>query len=920
MAQYKGKQQTISSVSDILGFILEQSELPPDKRRPVRPPPTADSQAKDDYASTLVDALAMPGTFVGDQYLETINNLVNPEVAIQTQTGSGGSFKIGLQTLPEFFNNPDATIDKAFEKGRTLSKLSKIAWAGEQMRMLAGSTYAKKMGLFEGYGELKPVLERALGQSAMDSKSDRDKMWVADATDKLKKKGLISTINLQDLKNMKNSLSKNDPNYNRLVRQIAALENPNIQDTDAFRTLLDMEFEQRGKSILGTRKVSELTPSELEEFNKVRSAKNTLNVWKTADKYNASDIKRARENILKTENRFKEQFTAIKEGKTFDIGNGNIVDYSTFSEKLKQKELDAVKKNLQQLSSTKSSFSTIQFWSKLGKIEGTYLGIKKTLGPDSVENFFNGKFFDPKYGYFGCPSAKVKKSFTSKGSNGDWNSIKFVKSLSAQKTGKKTIIDGYNDRMVELYYLNPVTWMKSLVNGEGFAWIADKHNDKLLSMWNVKDKDSDFFKLTEPEFWKFFKEYKDLDPVKQAAMRTLHPEYDGILGHIAKGLKNQNSAFAKKFAKSEELLDKLSRFEGLAKVFSTPTRALNWINENTLGKVQQGVRNGLFKVLSKMKMFGADDAAMALLESWKVSGGAALSSAISKAIIGALGAAGTAIGGPLGTVLTFAISIILDKIVKEVTKYLIYGVIGLFGLVFLIGSLMEYGNRSKVDAYSRIVPAGISYNPEFEDYGESSLDSLELDINGIPSLSDEECILSNPSAPCSQGYVDSMGTHSIMRELKPVDLSFLGSIFSPQFCDKAAGNCYVTHAWESYSYDFREACSYEGQDPNEVNPGGELWLEGSYTDDTGANHSFRLEFYHVVLYVPHIEDKSSAIPVGPGEPLAKIGTTDDGLNINACWHHPHVHYMVKLDGRYVDPLDFLNSWGCSLPTEEQCTL
>jgi hypothetical protein len=72
--------------------------------------------------------------------------------------------------------------------------------------------------------------------------------------------------------------------------------------------------------------------------------------------------------------------------------------------------------------------------------------------------------------------------------------------------------------------------------------------------------------------------------------------------------------------------------------------------------------------------------------------------------------------------------------------------------------------------------------------------------------------------------------------------------------------------------------------------------------------------------VPHVEDSSSAIAVGPGEPLAKIGTAADGLSDNLCWHGAHLHLSTKLDSAFVNPLELLNSWGCYLPSEDECDI
>ncbi|MDD2270454.1 MAG: hypothetical protein PHG60_02660, partial [Candidatus Dojkabacteria bacterium] len=114
----KQKDQTISSVSDILGFILEQSEKPVDKRRPVNVQ-TSKVQSESEYVSALIDALALPGTFVSDQVLSTVQNLVDAEISFGTQDKLG-KVEVRASDLPDFFENPDAFVDKLFEKNKNI--------------------------------------------------------------------------------------------------------------------------------------------------------------------------------------------------------------------------------------------------------------------------------------------------------------------------------------------------------------------------------------------------------------------------------------------------------------------------------------------------------------------------------------------------------------------------------------------------------------------------------------------------------------------------------------------------------------------------------------------------------------------------------------------------------------------------------
>jgi hypothetical protein len=156
------KDQTISSVSDILGFILEQSRKPPDKRKAIKN--AGEGQADSEYISTLVDALALPGTILGDTYLDTVESMVNPAVKVSTYQDRLPSAKIKLTDLPDFFDNPDKFIDDLFQKNKNISKAERIQWLGEQMRMLAGSAYAKDRKLFESYSDpaMRDILTRAV--------------------------------------------------------------------------------------------------------------------------------------------------------------------------------------------------------------------------------------------------------------------------------------------------------------------------------------------------------------------------------------------------------------------------------------------------------------------------------------------------------------------------------------------------------------------------------------------------------------------------------------------------------------------------------------------------------------------------------------------------------------------------------------
>ena len=714
---YQGKQKTVSSVSDILGFILEQSELPPEERTPVRPPETSEVQAESEYVSTLVDALAMPGTFVGEQTLSTIQSLVDPQTKIQTHQDRLGTVKIKASQLPAFFENPDEFVDKLFAGGKEISKMQRLQWAGERMKMLAGSTYAKKMKLFDGYSpEMKGIMERAVGQSAIPFKGGppqaSDITWVTQASDKIKNNGHLG----QRLNSLKKKLEfgrGSQEERERIEAEIKQIEFTYKRATNfgketggavnGFRSLLQQEFEFKKRGILGGRNVDNLSEKEFEEYSKTVEASNMVTLW---NKYQEeADISR---DITQRKNDLIKHQKALEKGDTI-VFRGKKIDYSQYSTDEKKKQLLAIKREMRDLSSANRSLQRMKFWGGVGKLEGAYYGIKNTLGPGTLEAVLNRDFYDPKKGYFGRPS--TEGTFYFGGAE-----IKFMK---ADNDDKGQLRVGYNDWMMKLYYSNPINRMKSLVTGERFAWKANQMEEQLKKMWGVKA--GDFKDLKDPKFWSFYKKFKNLDATGQAELLAFeqYRGYAKLMSRLGRVLGDKDSNLAKKFLKAEKLYDRFEKFANRARVFSTPTRLVTNFANKTVGQAQQKIRDSVVSFLSKLKMFSGNEGAKALLNSWAAgAGGKALSGAISTAVVGFLGLAGSTIAGPLGAAISLAVSSALEKITKISIKVFIYGFIGLFAVFMVLpGILGTSKKKSRIDAYSREIPGEIYYEESFDSYG-----------------------------------------------------------------------------------------------------------------------------------------------------------------------------------------------------------
>ncbi len=464
------------------------------------------------------------------------------------------------------------------------------------------------------------------------------------------------------------------------------------------------------EELLAGRNVEDLSKEEFNEYSKAQEASNMVRLWNKYQQTGKIDrqIKERKEEL-------NEQRQAIAKGDVITI-NGRKIDYSQLSSAERSEAIREIRKQMRDINSANRSLQRMKFWSGVGKAEGTYYGIKNTLSAGSLEALLNGDFYDPKKGYGGCPSKEGDIEL-----NGV--SIKFMKADNEKEDGseKSRLMQNYNNAMVNLYYMNPVNMMKSLTNGEFFAWRADQIQEELQKMWGVSA--GDFVHLKDPKFWSFYKKFKKLDAEGQAKLlaSSEYAVYGKLMGRIGKFLGNKDSELGKKLLKAEQLAARFARYGNLAKFFNTPKRLLNQLQDNTVGKIQQGVRDRVVGFLSKLKMFSGNEGAQALLNAWGAGvGGKALSGAISSAVVGALGLAGSAVAGPLGLAISAAASKVLEKVTKVSIKVFIFAFFGVFGLfVLIIGGIGSGKKQSKIDAYSREIPGEIYYDSSFTSYGNS---------------------------------------------------------------------------------------------------------------------------------------------------------------------------------------------------------
>ncbi len=696
----------VTTVSDILGFALEQSKKEPDKRTNINPKVDKNEA---EYVKALKDTVSLPTAFINEETLNTLEELAKNQAKIsdQVDTTIPSRFRIKVKDISKLIGNPKENINKILSQIKTISQMEKIQWAGEQMKMVLGSTYAKDKKLFEDYDEeMKNLLERAVGQSAAEG-NEEDKKWIAKASQQIIQKGYAGN----ELKSLQTQLksTKTPQEKANIEKRIKRIEGSyrNTQQTDndenfysGFRDLLKTEFEAHENSILNGRDEKDLDANEQRKYKKMQFARNTISLWGRYDKGPLAKRKFAltKKNIRENEQNLINQKDAILRGGVYTLPSGEKLDYSVFNSYQKQKEINKIKLELKRINDTTRAYGAMQFFSNLGNVEGLYYGVKQTLGPGGVEAMLRGDFYDPKKSYYGNPALKRSFSFENR-KTGEVAKVDIVK---PQKEGFGELRKTYNRNLVNVHYYNPVTWARSLATGESFAWIADRKIQKAANLWKGQ-KD-----LNNYEFWKFYLKYKNASAEYKNTLLQENKQYSNIIQKIVLEKETPTSKFSKKLEETEKVLGSANRFRSASEIFSTPKRFVSKIQDSTFNrkddKELKGVVVNVEKALDKLD---------------GISAGKTLNKAFKGFLGGSLTVLGEGVKGTFNTALAFVVNLEVARLLRKITYFSAMIVLLLFVYgVFWGGGIVHFKQQSQIDAYSREIPGEIFYN-NFDDFGNS---------------------------------------------------------------------------------------------------------------------------------------------------------------------------------------------------------
>lgn len=871
----KPKSDNFDALGSVFDFLFEEARKPPEKRKPIIPTGVA---AGDMLTEGVFAALEKPGAFISDTVVSEFNDALDIEMG-KFKYGEFGSVKLTSNTLVDFLKDPQAAFDKAITIQKAVRKTQRATFLGAMMDDFVTSAWAHK------YGDLEA--QRAVFGTNVANRSESYKIGRAlgqfggshaeDPASKRLGTSVPGKFSPRDLNFMA------ERSFQLLGNETFGTSwgNLSVEEKGDFASMVSGGIEMSNiddiKNELRRRYANTVPDIDVRFSNAIGSS---FKPYQPIDIFNGKLYKNLETNNLN--DRIIDPNTTEDEKKIYQktlyLLQRNKVELRNSIDNIKQSlrsappnQRDRLKKELKDAKGALRAIEGHTLFGRIGQIEG-YLGSLETvyggvLGTNVVASMLNGALYDERKNSLFLPVGK--------------KTIGGVDGIYVKRGSKNKWIDKYNGALTESYYFTPRSVFRTFFyNGEGFAYILNKRLEKI-------QKTPEFLALADLGIDANFLEAgfngKDIDTF-----------VNNLLTNASQNLTPDQLANLEKLLKSSKSLRKITTF------FSSPFRvkkALEDLFADTVKAARVKVKDWILKnpkVLAWFAKSGADK----LLETWAMKGGLDV---FMRSIVGAVASAlGVTLGGPIGTIIANAVAMVAtDFAMKAVGQIMVIGkyfLLGLVGLVVLLFTWSASTNKAFFKdnfSYYHVPPGSVVMCSMYEEIELESPDDYPWGDAIIPPPSGEKCIFGTGTYGCSQGYKDVTGwSHQNYTSNMPVDLTYIGYIYAPQFCN--TGDCRITRIAIIN-------CS-DGS-----NAGGIVEL----TANDGRNTYF-FKLLHVKPLASLGEKLSS------GQAVAVVQDTPEVEKGN-CWTGKHLHLETKQNGSVVDPLELLQSFSCSVPDEKDCS-
>lgn len=846
------KQQYEDALGSIFDFIYSESQKPPSKVKPMK---VTGVDGSSEMVEALTAVLENPLLFVNNSTMESFKEAIDIDMAKFSLGDRGGGVSFNLQDIGKIVSNPGEFIDKSFTKLEAIRKMQRAANAGEAMKSVLGGMWAKRNGLDWDT------------QKAMMAAGNMSESYTASGG----KAGRSPGFSLD-------MMSRNEELMERHF-------------TSGTRTLSKSELIKRYGKARGEQLFA--------KYGEAKTKYQNGNFEKDKGLYLFAD-KELYALLEGEEMRYKAQNATNRDEKLKYLAAGRFIDHMSANadlRKYKEESQKSIKWHLGEIEKLKkssgssadisehrarirdlrSNLNVARYYDlagELGKYEGVWNTAKGLFNGDLLPNIINGKFYEDKYNQISWLQPTVSGSLLTgrkvKNSKGILEDAKIGFHFS-KVTGNK-FKDTFYESMTQLYYLSPVTWAKTLVTGEGFAYLA---------------------KVAERKFT------KEVGSMVQGISGFNMDNFlkDITSGNSSSAIGNLTSLTATQIKKFEKFAKKYERLTKSAHNFGALARVRDKVKDLLEEKVFKAVRLKVGRALLKIgfvKQFSKH-----AVMTWMKGGG--MFTLLKGITTAAMQAIGFTVAGPIGNAIVTVVSTILsDVILKAAKPILKFGVevailviIGGLGLIILLfGSfyVMVFGQHSHVapqeiiqcDAFVGTFPiiddpdnpGGLNPQGPMEPFVAGALDS------------GEQCLLGSGSFSCTQGPYGSF-SHS---KVAAIDIGGTNYFHAPSFCGNG-GTCKIT-----YVGDVNCAAGYAG---------GLVKFTAEYQ---GQTYEFKLI---------HVDSPLAAgQTITSGQRVAR--TMEWHETGSKCSSGKHLHLETKHNGATVNPYDVLTNlpsqggFGCSL--------
>lgn len=639
MPKKKQYEDVLTSVYD---FVFEQAKKKPAKVKPLK---VTGVDGTSEFTEAMIAMLENPVMFVNNNTMEAFKEISNIDIAtMQVGQRATDKIKFNINDLQKLLSDPNA-IDKQFAKIEAIRKTQRLMTFGEDMKGVLAGAWAYKNGLDK---DAVMGLFYAGQSTASPLRTDTATVGMVPRYKKLADKYLAPGSKEIDEESFKSFFG--EANY-KLYQSLRGRELKGDKQIEEFF---------QNKSVYGLLESMELYSKSEGKSPELREK------YQSASRFlvNTGAFSNLRGFLKQADYRKKQIYSSINELKKSEGNQGMI---------------DDLRKELKELNSFSKTARAFDLGSRLGEAEAAFYTYKDYLSGGMLPAIINGNFFDPGRNSIKWLMPTEMKNYHIKG---DFllRGVHMARKSDSKYAFVRGVTNNVYEKLNGLYYLSPVTWVKSLYTGEIFAHRMAKNMDKFEHLMNTRFKNLEL-KFSD-KFWGAFAKGGDnilgvfdgsIAPEKLASL--LGPNYASMDAEFFKILKDP-------LAKEQfmKFMQKDSKWRNLTHMFSGGQR----LKEKIANKLNELVGNAFRKRIGEtlLKIPFVQKYAAEAVGRWILKGG------IQTLVKGIASAAGSAFG-PLGTVVGFIVTQLAMDLVYKLAKPFAKFVVTLirFFLLFIVGAV-----------------------------------------------------------------------------------------------------------------------------------------------------------------------------------------------------------------------------------------